>query len=147
MSKTPFAPVKRKGRWAERFAQGRSPPAPSFARSSSPIFTREEARQFCVSGWWGHEEFRGGVAARIQLCWNRLARPFRLFSEQVSKLVGRPVFTHEFARPGNLLDELHGKRKAPASPLHQLAEIRSKEAGRDNVAVVVVPEKDEDGES
>jgi hypothetical protein len=49
--------------------------------------------------------------------------PFSDFHSAMEKLLGRPVFTHEFAGRDALIAEANGKRKAPLSPLHSLAEI------------------------
>ena len=110
----------------------------------SPELTREEAKRLYDMKWW---EF-GGLkddAALIQLRQSRLVMPFATFHERTEKLLGRSVWTHEFARPDLLLKELEGKREAPASPLHSLAEISPKTDPK-NVVEIIVPEK-EGGES
>lgn len=88
--------------------------------------------------WW--EGMDDDEVARIQLRQDRLCMPFAEFQKRVSATLGRPVYTHEFGSVGraHLIEELEGKRAAPANPLESLAE-----AMGDNpkpVAVVVVPE-------
>lgn len=73
--------------------------------------TKEQAVALAKSGWWkdkSHEEI-----AIFQLYEERLCMPFDVFQEAVEKLLKRPVFTHEFARPDRLKAELFDDRPAP----------------------------------
>ena len=73
--------------------------------------TREQAIKLYESGWWeplGHPE-----RAMFQMFEPLLCMPFAVFHEAVEKTLGRPVFTHEFAYPDSLRQEMLGERKAP----------------------------------
>lgn len=67
--------------------------------------TREQAIALSTSNWWiGRPE---PEVAEFQLTQHLLAMPFEEFHRVVEVALSRPVFTHEFARPGDLLAELH----------------------------------------
>jgi len=53
----------------------------------------------------------------------RLTMPFAVFHDMVEKLLGRAVWTHEFARPEHLIAEFAGWKDSPESPLLSLKEI------------------------
>lgn len=73
--------------------------------------TREQAFSF------GKNHLYEGMTARqkalFQLNQNKLCMPFPIFHEAVEQALGRPVFTHEFAKPMALLNELCGEKPAP----------------------------------
>ena len=72
--------------------------------------TREDAIRMAESGWW--KEMPLEEAARFQLFEARLCMPFGEFHEGVEKMLGRSVWTHEFAfvrDPGGLQDEALGR--------------------------------------
>jgi hypothetical protein len=76
--------------------------------------TRSQAMALADSHWW--EKTTPAEAALFQLFEERLCMPFDRFHEGVEQLLGRPVFTHEFAyssEPGGLRDEATGKAKRP----------------------------------
>ncbi len=52
----------------------------------------------------------------------------------MGKLLGRPVFTHEFAGRDALIAEADGKRNAPLSPLYSLAEVVGPERAAQAIA-------------
>ncbi len=83
--------------------------------------TGDEAKTLFESGWW--KVMDETEAARLQLHQDRLCMPFGDFHDAMEKLLGRPVFTHEFAGRAALIAEADGKRDAPLSPLHSLGEI------------------------
>jgi hypothetical protein len=58
---------------------------------------------------WTNEEI-----ALFQLNQQRLCVPFRKFHESVETLLDRPVWTHEFARPADLIAEYEGKVGQPS---------------------------------
>jgi hypothetical protein len=65
--------------------------------------TREEAIALAKSGWW-----RKATDEEIAVfCLNepRLCCPWDVYHRSIEKLLGRPVFTHEFADPRKLLEE------------------------------------------
>ena len=62
------------------------------------------------SGWW--KELPLEEAARFQLFEKQLCMPFGEFHKWVEQLLGRSVWTHEFAftdQPGGLRDEALGR--------------------------------------
>ena len=57
--------------------------------------TKEEAIELCESGWWKTASDNEIVA--FQLFEDRLCLPFSEFHRAISAVLGRPVYTHEFA--------------------------------------------------
>lgn len=72
--------------------------------------TEEIAVALSESGFWRNMTHR--QIAEFQLHVPLLCMPFAVFHEAVEKALGRPVYTHEFARD-HLAEELLGKRPAP----------------------------------
>jgi hypothetical protein len=73
-------------------------------------FTTEEAIAFAKSEiWktWNHEQI-----VRLQLFQDKLCVPFDKFHEAIESVLGRPVWTHEFAS-NNIKEEYLGTRPAP----------------------------------
>lgn len=71
--------------------------------------TEDEAIRMAESHWW-----KGKTAKEIsefQLVEDKLCMPWARFHEAVEKWLGRPVWTHEFACPHELLAEGHGENK------------------------------------
>ena len=71
---------------------------------------KEEAIELAKSKWWegkSHQEI-----AEFQLNQNLLCMPFDLFHKAVEEWLHRPVWTHEFACPDELMAEGHGENKA-----------------------------------
>lgn len=74
-------------------------------------FTKEEAIEFYNGGeWksWTHEQI-----VRMQLFNQFLAVPFGRFHEAIEAVLGRPVYTHEFANQENIIKEYLGAKDAP----------------------------------
>jgi len=69
--------------------------------------TKEMAIKLANSGFWERLTYR--ERAIFQLSHRLLCMPFSV----VEKALGRPVFTHEFARPDLLMEELIGLKEAP----------------------------------
>lgn len=79
-----------------------------FAKMSNPM-TREEAIALDSSKWW--ESVGMAKAGFLQLHQPLLCMPFEKFHEAVEFLLGRPVWTHEFAFSEKLKQEaLDGDR-------------------------------------
>lgn len=78
--------------------------------------TKDEAIKLHDSKFWESLDFR--ARAEFQLQEIRLCMPFSIFHEAVEKAIGRPVWTHEFAGPTHLLEELRGTK-----PLRTMQEI------------------------
>jgi hypothetical protein len=75
------------------------------ARAGTQL-TREEAIAFHDANRW--QLMTQEELAVFQLNQQFLAMPFPVFHEAVEKLLGRPVWTHEFADSESLLAELAG---------------------------------------
>jgi len=82
--------------------------------------TKDDAIARARAKWWLTKSPR--EIAEFQLREPKLCMDFAAFHEAVERALGRPVFTHEFARPAWLLDELAGKRE-PLDPLDSLRAI------------------------
>jgi len=65
--------------------------------------TKEEALKMYDTKWW--ETMSLANAAKVQLYVDLLIMPFAKFHEGAEALLGRPVWTHEFA----LADELRAE--------------------------------------
>ena len=103
------------------------PVGPKGAREK---MTQAEAKKLAASGWW-----RGKTAREIadfQLREPMLCMDFSDFHKAVTEALGRPVYTHEFAKPEWLIDELEGKRE----PLDVFDSLRAI-AGPDKPVVVI----------
>jgi len=74
--------------------------------------TREHAITLADSYWWAGVEPRR--VAEFQLQEPLLCMPFDLFQMAVESALGRPVWTHEFAQPQRLIDELYGTQPRPS---------------------------------
>lgn len=73
--------------------------------------TYEEAIAKAKSGWW--KKATAQEIVEFQLYEDRLCMDLSDYHEAVEKVLGRPVWTHEFAQPQRLRDEYEGKCKAP----------------------------------
>ena len=73
--------------------------------------TREQAIQFA-----DQEKYKSMSASEIehfQINQKCLCMPFGVFHGAVEETLGRPVYTHEFANPDSLRNELLGKIPTP----------------------------------
>lgn len=68
--------------------------------------TKDEALALAGTLWW--EDLTAAQVVRFQLQEPRLCMPFREFQRLTEVVLGRRVWTHEFAYPSLLLDELEG---------------------------------------
>ena len=66
--------------------------------------TKREAIAFAESGEW--KKLSHAERAVLGLSQRRLCMPFDVMHEAVEKATGRPVWSHEFARPEKLLGEI-----------------------------------------
>lgn len=76
-----------------------------------PQLSQEQATSIFESKEW--ESWSAEEIVRFQLFQTRLCIPFRKFHESVEAVLGRPVYTHEFAYPDNLINEYIGKKESP----------------------------------
>lgn len=72
---------------------------------------RNEAIAFGRGGEW--KNWTPKQRGAFQLQQNLLCMDFDAFHEGVQALLGRPVFTHEFAYKDQLIDEWKGRKDAP----------------------------------
>jgi len=74
--------------------------------------TLEEAKALYDSNFW--EEMEPSDRAMWQLHEERLCMPFDVFQKATETLLGRPVWTHEFANHLSLIEEALGDKPAPS---------------------------------
>lgn len=102
--------------------------------------TREEALAKAATRWW--ETATAREIFEFQVAEPLLCVPFDVYHKAAEDTLGRPVFTHEFAKPQWLLEELAGRRE-PLDPMDSLRAI----VGPDKPIVeVVAPGGDGKGE-
>ena len=73
--------------------------------------TREEAIALAETGWWKTASDQAIVG--FQLFEEKLCMDFGDFHAAVERVLGRPVYTHEFGIFGNLRREFLGDKPAP----------------------------------
>lgn len=103
-----------------------------------PQLTKEQAIAFYDSGKW--KKMTPAERGKFQLYQAKLCMPFNKFHEGIEALLGREVWTHEFADQQRLIDEYEGKRPkgTVADSFRMLQEI-----ARDMPIVVVAHEQKE----
>ncbi len=74
--------------------------------------TKEQAIAMCESGWWKDKDPIQVVLFQLQQ--DRLCMEFSEFHRLVGVVLKRPVYTHEFAYPDLLLQEILGERDTPS---------------------------------
>jgi hypothetical protein len=77
-------------------------------------FTKEQAMKISDSGIWEHMTSKQIVD--LQLFQDRLCMPFSVFQKAIIEVLGRSVYTHEFAGhecQQRLIEEYLGNRPAP----------------------------------
>ena len=70
---------------------------------------KDEAIRLANGGWWRDKTPQ--EIAEFQLAEDKLCMPFDEFHKAVETWLGRPVWTHEFACPWELMAEGHGENK------------------------------------
>ena len=75
------------------------------------MLTQEEAIKLYDTEWW--KDASDYDIVKFQLFEDRLCMPFDLFHTSVEKVLGRPVWTHEFGSSGKLAEEFLGEKTAP----------------------------------
>ena len=78
----------------------------------SEQLTREQAIALHDSGAW--EKWTPQELAAFQISQECLCVPFGKFQAAMEIVLGRPVWTHEFADPERLRAEMGGEAKAPS---------------------------------
>lgn len=73
--------------------------------------TSEQAKAFSEGKTW--ERMTPEARAKFQLWQDKLCMPFEVFQESMQALLGRPVWTHEFAFRDELKAEVEGNKAAP----------------------------------
>jgi hypothetical protein len=75
-------------------------------------FTKEKAIALAESGEW--KDWTDDEIVKCQLFQEKLCMPFSRFHEAIEKVLGRPVYTHEFGlNYDGLVAEYLGERPAP----------------------------------
>lgn len=101
-------------------------------KQMSGTLTKEQAITLAKSGWW--KGLDSAVVARAQLNQALLCMDFGDFQKAMQEALGRPVWTHEFARADELRAELDGK--APTPDMLQIINKAIDLVGVDRVMVV-----------
>ena len=83
-----------------------------FVGVSSTQITKEQAISIAASREW--ETWTDKQVVDFQLYQERLAMDWGRFHHAVEAMLGRPVFTHEFAHNNLLRKEYEGKRGKPS---------------------------------
>ncbi|MFA5937579.1 MAG: hypothetical protein WC822_06915 [Candidatus Paceibacterota bacterium] len=86
-------------------------PIPKIERSQMEQLTEEQAISFYNSKEWMNMSDEDIV--KLQLFQDRLCLPFDRFHKAIGKVLGRPVWTHEFAYRANLIAEYNKTRPMP----------------------------------
>ena len=88
---------------------------------------REEAIEVANTHWWINKTPKEIV--EFQLYEDKLCMPYNLYQQAIIKVLGRSVFTHEFARPENLQREFEKKspKQTPKGIVEALNELIPKE--------------------
>jgi len=73
--------------------------------------TKKKAIQLAESGWW--KDAVPEAIVSFQLFEQRLCMPFDEFHKAVETVLGRPVWTHEFATPEQLQQEFLKQKPKP----------------------------------
>jgi hypothetical protein len=73
---------------------------------------RDAAIALFETRWW--ESATDDEIVRVQLWTRELCMDFGRFHQAMEAVLGRPVWTHEFAEWGHLQDEVEGKVAAPS---------------------------------
>lgn len=73
--------------------------------------TREQAIEIAESGVW--KDWSDEEVVKLQLYQDKLCMDFGRFHEATEKVLGRGVWTHEFAWPKFLREEYEGFRPKP----------------------------------
>jgi hypothetical protein len=73
--------------------------------------TKEQAIAFAESGVW--KEWTNEQIVRFQLFQDKMCMPFSRFHEAITKVLGREIWTHEFAFIDEIKKEYLGAKDAP----------------------------------
>lgn len=95
--------------------------------------TAEQAVEMAKSQWW--EGMAAADVVSVQLYEEKLCMDFSAFHAAVEEVLGRPVWTHEFAWPAKLRAEFEGR-----VPRASFADVMAKLPPGVPVVVVVAEE-------
>ena len=84
------------------------------------LIGRERAIELAETKWWEGQD--PATIFERQMLTLELIMDFSAFHEATEKVLGRPVWTHEFARPQLLWDEYEGRRVV-TNPLETSLEV------------------------
>ncbi len=74
--------------------------------------TKDQAIAMYNSGVW--KEWTPEQVVRFQMFQKRLCMDFSYFHKYVNEVLGRPIFTHEFAFRDELVKEYLGEKETPS---------------------------------
>jgi len=74
-------------------------------------FTKKQAIAIAESGEW--KDWTDDEIVRIGLFQDKLCVPFRELHRAIKSVLGRSVFSHEFAYKDRIIDEYQRERPAP----------------------------------
>lgn len=83
--------------------------------------TKEQALTIYESGIW--RQWTDEQKARFQLFEDRLCMPFGEFHRAVEAVLGRPVWTHEFASSNQKRIQAEFLKEAPAPTLQEIMDL------------------------
>ncbi|CDX01429.1 Hypothetical protein DPCES_1542 [Desulfitobacterium hafniense] len=81
------------------------------------MMTKEEATAKSESRWYEGKSPQEIV--EFQLYEDKLCMPLQLYQEAVEKVLGRPVYTHEYKTPERLIAEYEAIKSADGCQLQQ----------------------------
>jgi len=97
---------------------------------------KDDALKLYASEWW--KDKTPDEIVSFQLYEAKLCMPFGDFHEAVEKVLGRSVWTHEFADQEGLQAEYEGKRDPEFNPLESAARIFTKLGREDLIDKTIV---------
>jgi hypothetical protein len=81
------------------------------AKWAAEQLTKDQAIAFYNSNVW--QEWDAEHIVRFQLFQEKLCMPFDVFHKAITEVLGRPVYTHEFAFRDAIVEEYLGVRPMP----------------------------------
>jgi len=100
--------------------------------------TEEEAIKYAESGIW--KNWSAEEIVKFQLFQRRLCMPFIIFHRAIEKVLGRPVWVHEFANRKLLIEEYLRLRNKPT--MEEIIELIPK-----NKRIIILTEEASDDQS
>jgi hypothetical protein len=86
-----------------------------------PDMSKASAIALYESGWW--KLYPARDVALAQLGQARLCMPYDDYRRIVEDVIGGPVYTHEFARPLNIIARIEAGQRGGVDPMRSLAAV------------------------